>query len=92
MIFINKINDLKNCLWYLHWQRLIFRVTCGKVKRFLTSNQAVDIHIKPPIDIDINENPKNNKLNNIQARKKFMISWHRNLNKRNYPRRTRPCL
>ena len=31
----------------------------------------IDIHIKPPANIGINENPKNNKPNNIEARKRF---------------------
>jgi len=38
------------------------------IERF---SEDVDIHIKPPIEFDINENPKNIKPNNIEARKKF---------------------
>jgi len=34
-------------------------------------SEDIDIHIKPPADAGINENPKNNKPNNIEARKKF---------------------
>jgi hypothetical protein len=34
-------------------------------------SEDIDIHIKPPVDMGINENPKNNKPNNIEARKVF---------------------
>ena len=34
-------------------------------------SEDIDIHIKPPADMGINKNPKNNKPNNIEARKKF---------------------
>jgi hypothetical protein len=34
-------------------------------------SEDIDIHIKPPKEFGINENPKNNKPNNIVARKKF---------------------
>ncbi|MGQ7944410.1 nucleotidyl transferase AbiEii/AbiGii toxin family protein [Flavobacterium sp. WC2509] len=34
-------------------------------------SEDIDIHIKPPAEMNINENPKNNKLNNVEARRKF---------------------
>jgi hypothetical protein len=34
-------------------------------------SEDIDIHIKPPAHMGINENPKNNKPNNVEARKKF---------------------
>lgn len=34
-------------------------------------SEDIDIHIKPPAEMGINENPKNNKPNNVQARKDF---------------------
>lgn len=34
-------------------------------------SEDIDIHIKPPAGTNINENPKNNKPNNIEARRKF---------------------
>jgi hypothetical protein len=34
-------------------------------------SEDIDIHIKPPAGMGINENPKNNKPNNIEARKHF---------------------
>lgn len=34
-------------------------------------SEDIDIHIKPPAVFDINENPKNIKLRNVEARKKF---------------------
>lgn len=34
-------------------------------------SEDIDIHIKPPAGMGINENPKNNKPNNVEARKKF---------------------
>jgi hypothetical protein len=34
-------------------------------------SEDIDIHIKPPVEMKINENPKNNKPNNVQARKDF---------------------
>lgn len=34
-------------------------------------SEDIDIHIKPPAEMNINENPKNNKPNNIEARKNF---------------------
>jgi len=34
-------------------------------------SEDIDIHIKPPADMGINENPKNNKPNNVESRKKF---------------------
>ena len=34
-------------------------------------SEDIDIHIKPPANMGINENPKNNKPKNIEARKKF---------------------
>ena len=34
-------------------------------------SEDIDIHIKPPTNMGINENPKNNKPNNIGARKQF---------------------
>lgn len=40
----------------------------GIIHRF---SEDIDIHIKPPAELKINENPKNNKPNNIEARKKF---------------------
>jgi hypothetical protein len=38
------------------------------IERF---SEDIDIHIKPDAKFGINENPKNNKPNNIEARKKF---------------------
>ena len=38
------------------------------IKRF---SEDVDIHIKPPVEFGINENPNNIKPNNVAARKKF---------------------
>ncbi|WP_017259805.1 nucleotidyl transferase AbiEii/AbiGii toxin family protein [Pedobacter arcticus] len=40
----------------------------GIIDRF---SEDIDIHIKPPVNFGINENPKNNKPNNIEARRKF---------------------
>lgn len=40
----------------------------GIIDRF---SEDIDIHIKPPVNFGINENPKNNKPNNIEARHKF---------------------
>jgi len=40
----------------------------GIIHRF---SEDIDIHIKPPAEMKINENPKNNKPNNIEARKNF---------------------
>lgn len=34
-------------------------------------SEDIDIHIKPPAEFDINENPKNTKAKNVEARKKF---------------------
>lgn len=34
-------------------------------------SEDIDIHIKPPPEFDINENPKNTKPKNVEARKKF---------------------
>lgn len=34
-------------------------------------SEDIDIHIKPPADMGINENPKNNNPGNIEARRKF---------------------
>lgn len=34
-------------------------------------SEDIDIHIKPPAEFDINENPKNTKPKNVEARKKF---------------------
>ena len=40
----------------------------GIIHRF---SEDIDIHIKPPLAMGINENPKNNKQRNVQARKDF---------------------
>lgn len=40
----------------------------GIIHRF---SEDIDIHIKPPAEMEINENPNNNKPNNIQKRKNF---------------------
>lgn len=40
----------------------------GIIHRF---SEDIDIHIKPPVEMEINENPNNNKPNNIQKRKAF---------------------
>jgi len=40
----------------------------GIIHRF---SEDIDIHIKPPAEMGINENPNNNKPNNIQKRKDF---------------------
>jgi predicted nucleotidyltransferase component of viral defense system len=40
----------------------------GIIHRF---SEDIDIHIKPPAKMEINENPNNNKPNNIQKRKNF---------------------
>lgn len=40
----------------------------GIIHRF---SEDIDIHIKPPTEMGINENPKNNKARNIAARKQF---------------------
>jgi predicted nucleotidyltransferase component of viral defense system len=40
----------------------------GIIHRF---SEDIDIHIKPPTVMEINENPNNNKPNNIQKRKNF---------------------
>lgn len=40
----------------------------GIIHRF---SEDIDIHIKPPVEMEINENPNNNKLKNIQKRKDF---------------------
>lgn len=40
----------------------------GIIHRF---SEDIDIHIKPPAEMAINENPNNNKPNNIQKRKAF---------------------
>ncbi len=37
-------------------------------------SEDIDIHIKPPAEFDINENPKNTKPKNVEARKKF-YNW-----------------
>jgi hypothetical protein len=34
-------------------------------------SEDIDIHITPPVEFGINENPKNNKPNNVAARKNF---------------------
>jgi len=34
-------------------------------------SEDIDIHIKPPVEMGINENPKNNKAANIEKRKNF---------------------
>lgn len=34
-------------------------------------SEDIDIHIKPPAEFDINENPKNTKPKNVEARKQF---------------------
>ena len=34
-------------------------------------SEDIDIHISPPAKFGINENPKNNKLDNVKARKEF---------------------
>lgn len=34
-------------------------------------SEDIDIHIKPPAEMNINENPKNNKPKNVEARRKF---------------------
>jgi hypothetical protein len=38
------------------------------IQRF---SEDIDIHIKPPVEFGINENPNNTKANNVAARKKF---------------------
>ena len=40
----------------------------GVIHRF---SEDIDIHIKPPAEMEINENPNNNKARNIQKRKDF---------------------
>jgi predicted nucleotidyltransferase component of viral defense system len=40
----------------------------GIIHRF---SEDIDIHIKPPAEMEINENPNNNKTRNIQKRKDF---------------------
>lgn len=40
----------------------------GIIYRF---SEDIDIHIKPPAELGINENPNNNKPNNVQKRKDF---------------------
>lgn len=40
-------------------------------------SEDIDIHIKPPSDMNINENPKNTSAKNIEARKKF-YDWLKN--------------
>lgn len=40
----------------------------GIIHRF---SEDIDIHIKPPDEAGISENPKTNKPNNVQARKEF---------------------
>lgn len=40
----------------------------GIIHRF---SEDIDIHIKPPTEMEINENPNNNNPNNIQKRKNF---------------------
>lgn len=40
----------------------------GIIHRF---SEDIDIHIKPPAEMEINENPNNNKARNIQKRKDF---------------------
>lgn len=40
----------------------------GLIHRF---SEDIDIHIKPPAEMEINENPNNNKPRNIQKRKDF---------------------
>ncbi|MEO7044656.1 MAG: nucleotidyl transferase AbiEii/AbiGii toxin family protein, partial [Ferruginibacter sp.] len=40
----------------------------GIIDRF---SEDIDIHIKPPAEFNINENPKNTKIANIAARKEF---------------------
>ncbi|ESU19003.1 hypothetical protein FCR2A7T_24150 [Flavobacterium cauense R2A-7] len=40
----------------------------GIIHRF---SEDIDIHIKPPVEMEINENPNNNKPRNIQKRKDF---------------------
>jgi hypothetical protein len=37
-------------------------------------SEDINIHIKPPADMGINENPKNNKPNNVEARRVF-YNW-----------------
>ncbi len=67
---------IMHVLYGLKRQRLEFELKGGTslskgyhiIDRF---SEDIDIHIKPPADMGINENPKNNKPNNIEARKKF---------------------
>lgn len=40
----------------------------GIIHRF---SEDIDIHVKPPAEMEINENPNNNKPRNIQKRKEF---------------------
>lgn len=44
----------------------------GIIHRF---SEHIDIHIKPPAEMEINENPNNNKTRNIQKKKTFMMGW-----------------
>lgn len=34
-------------------------------------SEDIDIHIKPPVEMNISENPKNNKRKNVESRRKF---------------------
>jgi len=37
-------------------------------------SEDIDIHITPPKDFKINENPKNNKPNNVKSTKGFLLT------------------
>jgi len=41
------------------------------LKLYIVFSEDIDIHINPPKEFGINENPKNNKPNNVKARREF---------------------
>lgn len=43
-------------------------------------SEDIDIHIKPPTELGINENPNNTKENNVQKRKEFYDSLAKQIN------------
>ena len=49
----------------------------GIIHRF---SEDIDIHIKPPAEMEINENPNNNKARNIQKRKAFYDKLAQDIN------------
>ncbi|MGV9004438.1 nucleotidyl transferase AbiEii/AbiGii toxin family protein [Flavobacterium sp.] len=75
-ILVEKDYWIMHVLYGLKQQNFNFELKGGTslskgykiINRF---SEDIDIHIKPPAELNINENPKNNKPRNVEARKKF---------------------